>query len=171
MTFLNPIRSALRPMLVLILGTIAGCAIDTPPRIAVEGIRCVTISEQDPRAASFGIDLALTNTTDEPIRLDDFSYVLAIGNPNAPQGKWEGTWSALRTIPAHETVRMSIPGAISSTTPWNNDLLPTSHWSVSGTISYKAPGRFAQILFDSGLRHPKHDFASAGSGIAINAKR
>ena len=58
---------------------------------------------------------------------------------------------------------MQIPAVIP------DPFLPASegtNWTISGTVSYKAPGRWAQILFDTGFRRPKEDFRGKGAEIA-----
>ena len=136
-----------------------GC--DTPPRVEVQGIHCTAIGESDPAFAQLEVDLLLENPTDEPIQLQTFEYTVVVGN-SAPRARWQGSWAALQTLPALETVQMKIPAVVEN--PFREGFGDTT-WRVSGSISYKAPGRLAQILFDTGFRLPTHDFQGRGDSI------
>lgn len=135
---------------------LAGC--DTPPNVAVESVHCVAVGQSSPTYVELGVDLLLENPTDNPIQLETFEYSLSVGS----SGRWSGSWSALRTLPARKTVRMQLPAVVED--PFTVDAENTS-WQISGSISYKAPGRLAQILFDTGFRRPSHDFSGRGEAI------
>ena len=148
----------LRCLMLGIAATLTGCAFDTPPNVSVQEVTWLARGESDPPFIELGVGVMLENPTDEPIQLETFEYTFRSGNGQ----RWNGAWSALRTLPPGESVPMQIP-AIVEEIP-DQDVLKTS-WSVSGTISYKAPGRWAQILFDTGFRRPTHDFSGKGEQI------
>ena len=145
--------------LVLCLG---GCLFETPPHVEVTGIHLLDVGVSQAPTAKLGVEVTLENPTQEPIQLEKYDYQLVVES-DGQRERWSGSWSALRTLPAQDTVEMVIPAVVPYTFA---DSPETASWRVSGTISYKAPGRLAQILFDSGFRRPKHGFSGRGPGIA-----
>ena len=75
-------------------------------------------------------------------------------------------WVATRTVPPREVVQESLPVVL----PAN-----LGSWSVTGELSYVAPGRLNDILFDSGFSRPSVSFSGtptirpAGSAPAPTA--
>lgn len=150
-----------RTLRCLMLGSAAaltGCVFDTPPNITVEEVKWLARGESDPPFIELGVELMLQNPTAEPIQLETFEYTFRAENGQ----QWKGAWSALRTLPAGASIPLQVP-AIVQELP-DQDVLQTG-WKVSGTVSYKAPGRWAQILFDTGFRRPTHDFRGQGEQI------
>ena len=144
---------------ILLCCLLGGCVFDTPPGITVQQVGCTAVGTGDPGFVELGIDLLLETPTEEPIQLETFEYTFA----TKAGSRWTGQWSALRTLPAGDSVAMQIPAVIP------DPFLPASegtNWTISGTVSYKAPGRWAQILFDTGFRRPKGDFRGKGTEIA-----
>ncbi len=139
---------------------LTGCSFDTPPNISVEEVKWVTRGESTPPFIELSVEMMLQNPTDEPIQLETFEYTFRTDDG----GQWKGAWSALRTLPPRASVPMQVP-AIVEEMP-DEDVQKTG-WKVSGTISYKAPGRWAQILFDTGFRRPTHDFSGRGDQIEL----
>ena len=141
-------------------------ACDTPPQVEVRQITCTAIGTSEPQFAQLELDLLLENTTDEPIQLQTFEYTVEVGQ-SSDRSRWQGSWQALRTLPARTAVPMTLPAVIPN--PFLGATSDT-RWRMFGTISYKAPGRLAQILFDTGFRLPKHDFQGRGESIAISTQ-
>ena len=149
--------TALMPVLVLL----GGCFFETPPNVNVTGMHVLAVGASDSPSVKLGVDIQLQNPTDEPIQLEVYDYTVRV-NAEGERSQWSGTWSALRTLPPGKTVDMSIPAVV----PYNFSEAPEkAEWRVSGSISYKAPGRLAQILFDTGFRRPEHQFN--GRGVSI----
>ncbi len=154
MKIANQLRITILPLCCLL----TGCVFDTPPNVVVQDVSVSALGEGSPAVVELDIDLKLENTTDDPIQLETFDYTLT----TAGGDRWSGSWSALRTLPAKETFNMRIPAVIPD--PFTSVDTDTS-WRVEGTVSYKAPGRWAQILFDTGFRRPTHDFRGRGPAI------
>ena len=121
------------------------------------------IGTSEEPTAQLGIDLTLENPTGEPIQLDTYDYSVIV-NASEGRSRWSGKWSALRTLPAGRTIEMTIPAVVPYTFSEAPEL---ATWRVSGSISYKAPGRWAQILFDTGFRRPEHGFSGRGTSIGL----
>jgi len=130
--------------------------------VEVKGIQCQAIGDSSPAYAELGVELVLGNPTDEPLQLEVFDYTVEVGGAGSGK-RWQGQWSALRTLPARESIPMRIPAVIEN--PFT-EADGQTNWRIHGTISYKAPGRFAQILFDTGFRRPTHGFQAEGPSIA-----
>lgn len=152
-------RTALVILPLIALNILGGC--DTPPGVEVKGIHCVAIGDSEPAFVELGIDLLLVNPTDEPIQLEVFEYTVHVGE-SASSLHWRGSWSALLTLPPGQTVPLTIPAVVEN--PFVPGVENTS-WRIFGTISFKAPGRLAQILFDTGFRRPTHEFHGVGASI------
>jgi hypothetical protein len=152
-------RAALAVLTFSALNLLGGC--DTPPNVEVKGVQCVAIGDSEPGFAKLQVDLLLGNPTDEPMQLEVFEYTVQVGETGSNL-QWHGSWSALRTLPPRETVPMRIPAVVEN--PFTEGVENTS-WRIFGTISFKAPGRLAQILFDTGFRRPTHDFQGRGPSI------
>ena len=140
---------------------LTGCSFDTPPQISVESVNALAMTEATNSHLQLGIELDLYNPTEEPIQLERFRYTLK----TSADTSWSGSWSALRTLPPQSTVRMRLPAVIPALPAIQPELMG---WTISGDVSYKAPGRWAQILFDTGFRRPTHDFSGKGTAMAGN---
>ena len=154
----SPERCARRyglPTLMVSCTALTGCSFDTPPRVSVDSVTPLTMTEGSDSHIQLDVNLDLHNPTEEPIQLERFQYTLKTGADTV----WSGSWSALRTLPPKSTVTMSLPAVIPATPPIERG---QTNWVISGDVSYKAPGRWAQILFDTGFRRPTHDFAAEG---------
>lgn len=143
------------------LAFLGGCFLETPPQVSVTGLNVLALGASDTPSAQLGVDLELENPTREPIQLEQFDYTVVVES-GGERDRWSGRWSALRTLPAGKTVSMSIPAVVPYTFA---DAPEEAEWRVSGSISYKAPGRLAQILFDTGFRRPRHQFGQRGTSI------
>ena len=150
--------SAMLACLTLCLG---GCFFETPPNVEVRGVHILEVGMAESPSVQLGVDLTLENPTQEPIQLEQYDYQVTVESEGQRE-RWSGSWSALRTLPAGDRVEMVVPAVVPYTFAQSPE---TASWRVSGTISYKAPGRLAQILFDSGFRRPKHGFS--GQGVSI----
>ena len=151
-----------RFMLAILVLVGGGCFLETPPRVSVQGVNLLAVGTDVPPSAKLGIDIQLENPTRKPIQLELYNYTLFVDTESG-SNRWSGEWSALRTLPAGRTVDMVIPAVV----PYDfAEAMETARWRVSGWISYKAPGRLAQILFDTGFRRPEHGFSGQGTAIS-----
>ena len=154
--------AVLAAALLPVVFSLGGCFFETPPNVSVTGLDVLAVGASDTPSAKLSVNLQLENPTPEPIQLEIYNYTVMVES-EGERSRWTGVWSALRTLPAGQTVSMSIPAVV----PYTFSQSPEkAEWRVSGTISYKAPGRLAQILFDTGFRRPEHQFN--GRGVSIN---
>ena len=141
------------------LGTLTGCRFDTPPAVSVTGARWAAVSESEPGHLQLLLDLELENAEDASIQLEKFEYTFLTNGEDGQRQSWNAVWLPLRTIPAETKVTIEIP-AVVPRPPSSLD------WEIRGELSYKAPGRWAQILFDTGLRTPSTSFSGGGRSSA-----
>ena len=145
--------------MIVILSALSGCQFDSPPVVEVKGARWFALSESEPRHVQMQIDLELENVQNEPVQLEKFEYTFRSSGGDGRRVSWSGVWLPLRTIPPNMKISLSIPAVVPV---YESDM----EWELRGDLSYKAPGRWAQILFDTGLRAPSTGFQ--GRGRATN---
>lgn len=150
-TFSAPLLASLT----LLMCAFSGCQFDSPPTVAVTGARWFAVSDSEPKHVQLMIDLELENLEEESIQLEVFEYTFKTTASDGQKESWTGLWLPLRTIPADTKILMTIPAVI----PMPDSLID---WEIRGDLSYKAPGRWAQILFDTGLRTPSTGFRGTG---------
>ncbi|HAW96786.1 MAG TPA: hypothetical protein DCX60_10955 [Phycisphaerales bacterium] len=151
-------RKSMRPLLVLMTLlsiTASGCRFDTPPAINVSGARWAAVNDSEPGHLQLLVGLELENVEDEPIQLEEFEYTFMTTDDDGQLRSWSAAWLPLRTIPAETKITIEIPAVVPRPDA-------SVDWEIRGDLSYKAPGRWAQILFDSGLRTPSTGFSGQG---------
>ncbi|MBM4112932.1 MAG: hypothetical protein FJ253_06095 [Phycisphaerae bacterium] len=133
------------------LAASSGCV--PSPKITITSVDVVEVGEQ---ASELAIRLTLLNDADVPVKLDMWSYHL-----RAAGATYSGRWSAGITVPAMETVNASIPAVIpNSASPG-----PGCAWTSGGSVTYLAPSRLAEVLFELGLNRPSTGFSGAGPSM------
>lgn len=118
------------------------------------------MNERTDEAAALNLDLTLVNPNAEPLRLQEFDYSLSVAGKTI----FTARRAALATLPAQGQSQMVLPGVVRyDQTGWTAAALPESvDWSISGVVTYIAPGSVAEILFDTGVRRPSADFSAKG---------
>ncbi len=127
---------------------LAGCA-DTAPRLSVVGVREV---DRTPQGTVLAIDIDAENANDKAMPLREIGYSLAIDGRTV----FTGTRSPQATIRRFGTQRVTVPAVITGSAATGGS------YEVRGTIEYVAPGRLAEILFDTGVRTPTAYFDGRG---------
>ncbi len=123
------------------------------PVITVTAVDVVEVGEE---ASELAIRLELHNDADVPVKLDMWSYGLQAAN-----ARYSGRWSAGITVPPQETVKASIPAVIpNSASPG-----PSCAWTSSGSVTFLAPSRLAEVLFELGLNRPSTSFSGSGASM------
>lgn len=135
---------------VLIAG-LCGCATEKSPVITVVGANLVESGEN---ARVIAMELAIENPNPRPLELLEFRYRVKVPGSDS----YEGRRRAIATLAANRTTRMTLPAVVSG-----DDSGPAA---ISGTLTYVSPGRFAEALFDTGVRKPKVSFG--GEAVATS---
>lgn len=142
-------------VLAVVLVFAVGCV--PSPKITVTSVDLVEVGEE---ASELAIRLSLHNDADVPVKLDMWSYHL-----QAAGATYSGRWSAGITVPPMETVNASIPAVIpNSASPG-----PKCAWSSGGSVTYLAPSRIAEVLFELGLNRPSTTFSGRGDSMGVGA--
>lgn len=144
--------SRLIPLLLAISGAalLAGCS-DTAPRLNVVGVREV---ERTAQGTVLAIDIDAENANDVAMPLREIAYSISInGRP-----VFTGTRSPEATIRRFGTQRLTVPAVVSGGIGTTSGL-----YEVRGDLEYVAPGRLAEILFDTGVRTPSASFVGRGA--------
>lgn len=129
----------------------AGCV--APPEISVTAANLVEVGED---ASEFSIEMSLENTSEVPIKLDMWDYRFTIGS-----NSYSGRWSAALTIPPTQKVIATIPAVL----PNSTGIAAESSWRVGGDVTFLAPSRLAEVLFELGLNRPTASFSGSGTAI------
>ena len=148
-------KALLLVLVTIILCVLQGCQFDSPPVVEVKGARWFALSQSEPRHVQLEIDLELENVQDEPVQLEKFEYTFRSTTSDGQKDSWSGIWLPLRTIPPNMKINLTVPAVVEVS---ESEI----EWEIRGDLSYKAPGRWAQILFDTGLRTPSTGFKGTG---------
>lgn len=128
-------------------GGLGGC---TAPKITLGEAR---VASQDSEFVRVGIDVALANAATEPIPLLEWDYRVSTG-----AASYRGTWSALQSVPAGESVVVSIPAVLPATA-----VVPGESLRVEGSVSYRAPNRVFRLFEEFGFHRPTESFSGTAA--------
>jgi hypothetical protein len=107
-------------------------------------------------AASIDIALQLSNPNDEPLPLIEFDYTVSLDGKRV----YEGRRAALATLSKGDERTLIVPAVVTfDTTTWRPGAGAAPTVGITGTLRYRTPGTFADLLFDIGVRKPKASFA------------
>lgn len=147
------LTAALQLALLLALAPLlGGCATGEAPRLNVTEAS-VTERTSDGMVIAFTLDATHDNPHALPLR--EINYTLSIGGREV----FSGLRSPEATLPRFGRHTVTIPAAIPA------DLAPEPgehDFELRGRITYLAPGRLAEVLFDAGLRRPTSSFRERG---------
>ena len=148
----TPLRGGLAVLSLLTLGAmLPGCV--APPDISIDAVDVVEVGES---TVELAIRVVLENREDVPVKLDMWDYHL-----DSCSGRYQGRWSAGLTIPPNETVRTSIPAVV----PGGAMGTPSCTWRSGGSVTFMAPSRLAEVLFELGLNRPSASFSGTGDAL------
>lgn len=145
----------MRALILLALLTTNGCGVaHKAPILVVKEARVVEESPQG-LVVAFGLDA--TNLNTDAVPLGEVRYALKLDGREAFRGVRGGE----ATIRRFGTQPITLPAAliIGPDSPRPSGVV---EYELSGTLSYIAPGRLAQILFDTGFSRPSVPFRIAG---------
>jgi hypothetical protein len=145
----------MRAILLLALLTVTGCGVaHKAPVLIVTEARVVDESSLG-MVVAFGLDATNLNTDAVPLR--EVRYALTLDGREAFRGVRGGE----ATIRRFGTQRITLPAAL-TLGPESPRPSGVVEYELSGTLSYIAPGRLAQILFDTGFSRPSVPFHITG---------
>ncbi|MFN0010514.1 MAG: LEA type 2 family protein [Phycisphaerales bacterium] len=123
-----------------------GCGYESPT-IEVKSATAVESTDQH-TVVNFVIEATNPNAISLPLRRLDYTVAVA-GTP------FSGVRSPEATLPPGGTRTITFPAVLPAGTA-------AGAYTLSGTLLYITPGRFAEILFDTGVSRPTVGFAGQG---------
>lgn len=146
-----------------VVGLAGGCSIfSQAPRIEIESLALVGVDDAGSEA---DLLVRISGGGPQATILTDFRYSVFISGRRA----YSGRWAALAAAPAEEsilrTLPVVIPDAMLAAFDDRTDGIEVP-WSVSGSVGWEDPNRFARILLDLGFATPRAEFSGRGTTIA-----
>jgi LEA14-like dessication related protein len=152
-TRMSPTRSLHLLLLFAPCILLSACGMAQRPRIDVVA---ATLDDATADAASIDIALLLSNPNDEPLPLIEFDYAVSLDGKRV----YEGRRAALATLSKGAERTLTVPAVvIYENTSWRAGSGTQPTVGITGTLRYRTPGTFADLLFDIGVRKPKASFA------------
>lgn len=145
---------------------LGGCGVfSQAPRIEVESLSLVRSGESRSEA---DLVVRISGGGPQATILTDFRYSVFISGRRA----YTGRWAALAAAPPEESIRRSlpvvIPGSMLETAAGDGGAIEVP-WSVSGSVGWEDPDRFARILLDLGFATPRAELSGRGGTITAPA--
>jgi hypothetical protein len=129
----------------LCICVLEGCGVRAPT-VRFTGAE---VTQSTTEAIALNAEFDISNTNDEPLRLDYYKYTVSAGNHTV----YQGISVPNLTIPRWATISSSIPIVI------RRDRLPAIGeqvaWKLSGSLSYYPPSAIAETLMNLGIWKPK----------------
>jgi hypothetical protein len=141
-----------RPLAVLAILPLMGCANYAAPRLQVTGAH---VAETSPQAAVLRFDFDAENPNEVELPLREIRYSVSIGGREV----FRGVRSPESTLRRLGSQSFSIPAVMLADHP----LTLPADYAIDGTLVYITPGSFAQVLFDTGVRRPSVSFRHQGT--------
>jgi hypothetical protein len=107
----------------------------------------VTVTQSTPEAFALEATFDISNTNDEPLRLEYYKYYVTTGGKTVYSGKA----AAELTIPRWASITSSIPFVIRREDIGMQDVVT---WKLEGTLSYIPPTAVAETLLKTGVLEP-----------------
>lgn len=134
---------------------LTGCEATASPKMSVAKVAPAERSDEG-LALQFTLDGQNTNEVGLPLRTVEYTVMLG------KEKVFEGTRSPEATLRRLGTQQIVLPAVVKLAEHPN---LPTHGkvpYSISGTMTYVAPGQIAEVLFDAGVRVPTTSFSDSG---------
>lgn len=141
-------RSSLAALGTLALLAMGGCSGARSPILTVVGVERI---DQTIDGTVVMVSIDAENPGAEPLPLRDLQYEVRVGSV-----AFQGTRSPEATLRTFGTQRLTVPAVFPAGTTLEGPYV------VSGSLTYLAPGEFAEALFDAGIRRPTVDFRGEG---------
>lgn len=153
-----PKRSAIAPMLAVLLAALTGCTTGRAPAFSVVSIAEL---ERSPEAVVLGFTIEAENRGDDALPLRRAVYSLDLDGVRV----FKGSRVANITAPRFGRQRLELPVVVPSSLipPERFDSPGEMPYALRGSIEYQVPGRLAEFLFDINIRRPKSPLDVSGT--------
>ncbi|TVQ33104.1 MAG: hypothetical protein EA376_03350 [Phycisphaeraceae bacterium] len=155
-----PARIAIVAMLLAAATALTGC--HSAPTLRVIDAE---ITEQTDDGFVVTFHLEGLNPNDDPLPLRRVNYSLSLDGRRV----FEGVRSPEATLPRRGVQRFSLPVATPRDVWTPEQLGAGASYTLRGELTYLAPGAFAEVLFDAGVRRPTVSFRSSGEFSALES--
>lgn len=139
-----------------------GCGVlSKAPRIEIESLSLV---RSGTGASEADLVVRISGGGPQATILTDFRYTVFVAGRRA----YTGRWAALAAAPPEESLTRSLPVVIpdSMLGGASDEVGPVEiPWSVSGSVGWEDPDRFARILLDLGFATARAEFSGRGTAI------
>lgn len=142
---------AILPVLAVLISVFTGCGSVQRPDVSVGRVSI----ENTPDGDVLMIEITAENPNKEPLPLREVHYFVSLGGEPA----FECIRSAQSTLRSFGSHTIKLPVALSK----NYVQLGDCEYSITGQVSYREPGAFAQTLLDADIIDPAVDFAGSGT--------
>ena len=115
-----------------------------------------TISESTPEAIALAAEFEISNTNDEPLRLEYYNYTVTAGGRTV----YHGTAAAELTVPRWAFISSTIPIVIRREDIHTQEAIS---WNLSGSVSYIPPTALAETLLRTGIWKPTTSIRANGT--------
>lgn len=106
-----------------------------------------TVTQSTPEAFALEATFEVSNTNDEPLRLEHYKYYVTSGGRTLYQGKA----AAELTVPRWASITSSIPIVMRREDIGTQDVIS---WRLEGSLSYIPPTALAETLLKIGIVEP-----------------
>lgn len=141
--------------LLFLTALLPACSFVQSPQFEVESF---TVKERSDLAAILNITLLGTNPSKHPLEMRNISYSITLNNL-APISSARHAQS---TIPARSQLRVMLPVVLDIDTFRALEGSETSY-QLRGSVSYLRPGKFAEVLYDLGIKRASKKIAHDGT--------
>lgn len=131
---------------------LGGCASYRAPTFEAVGVREV---ERTDEHAVLVFTLRATNPNREPMPLGRASYTVTLGE----SAVFSGVRSPESTIDTYASTTFELPAVLPAGTTAQGEL----PYEIRGSVIYRRPGAFADVLFDANLTVPEADLDLRGT--------
>ncbi len=148
-------HNRIAPLAVLLAGLLSGCAANKSPTFHVESF---SLAKRSQHAAVLHVTLLGTNPSNTPLQLRTINYTIAFDSLQ----QTTTTRQAQTTLPANSQQTLTLP-IVLDTQSLDAMLDTQTIYQFRAIISYRRPGKFAEVLYDLGIQRASKTFSEQGT--------
>ncbi|MHC4976801.1 MAG: hypothetical protein ACYTF7_09375 [Planctomycetota bacterium] len=143
-----------RTLAILVCLSSIGCASTKAPTFAIESF---SVTERSDNAAVLAVNIVGTNNSATPLELREVVYTLSLPGQRVTTSR-----DAQATLPVDTHLNITLPVVIDASTLESIEDTDTPY-SFRAKISYLRPGKFAEVLYDLGIKKASRSFAETST--------
>tara|TARA_B100000959_G_scaffold284747_1_gene357245 strand:+ start:1529 stop:1990 length:462 start_codon:yes stop_codon:yes gene_type:complete len=134
------------------LCTLQACGVRAP----ITQFNSANVTNSTPEAISITAHFDVSNTNDEPLRLEKYKYYVTVDGRTV----YQGLAAAELTVPRLSSISSSIPIVIRREEIGAQSVIA---WKLSGSLSYIPPTALAETLLKNGFWEPTSSIRAHGA--------